>query len=263
MCILLLSLRQHPQYPLIVAANREESYDRPTAVAAFWDDAPDILAGRDLLQGGTWLGITRQGRFAALTNFRDLQANRPDGPSRGRLVSEFLRGNQTPDDYLASVVTNGHSYSGFSLVVGDGNEFRYYSNQESEPRQLVGGLYGVSNHLLDTPWPKLVTGKRKLSQHLLSTEDPVPDGLFAILADSRLADDDDLPDTGIGIDNERLLSPLFVNAGNYGTRSSTVVLMDKTGNVTFIERTFDRRPDQYFMVSHQFVSEFVDTHETY
>ena len=255
MCILLLSLRQHPRYPLIVAANREEAYDRPTAAAAFWNDAPNVLAGRDLLQGGTWLGITRQGRFAALTNFRSVEANRSDGPSRGGLVSEFLRGNQTPDDYLAEVVANSHSYSGFSLIVGDGSEFRYYSNQEHEPRQLVSGLYGVSNHLLDTPWPKLVQAKRELNRRLLAANEPTSDQLFTILADSTMAEDDELPDTGIGIDNERLLSPLFVNAGNYGTRSSTVVLIDKTGNVTFVERTFDRRPDRYSTVSHQFVVE--------
>jgi uncharacterized protein with NRDE domain len=255
MCILLLSLRQHPRYPLIVAANREETYDRPTAAASFWDDAPNVLAGRDLLQGGTWLGITRQGRFAALTNFRRRESDRPDGPSRGGLVSEFLRGNQTPDDYLAEVVANGRLYSGFSLIVGDDSEFRYYSNQEHEPHQLVSSLYGVSNHLLDTPWPKLVQGKRELNRLLLAASDPTPDQLFTILANSTMADDDELPDTGIGIDNERLLSPLFVNAGNYGTRSSTVVLIDKTGNVTLVERTFDRRPDHYSTVSHQFVVE--------
>jgi uncharacterized protein with NRDE domain len=240
---------------LIVAANREEAYDRPTAAAAFWDDAPNVLAGRDLLQGGTWLGVTRQGRFAALTNFRSVEANRSDGPSRGGLVSEFLRGNQTPSDYLAGVVDNGRLYNGFSLIVGDGSEFRYYSNQEHQPRQLVSSLYGVSNHLLDTPWPKLVQGKQELNRLLLAANEPTPDQLFAILADSTMADDNELPDTGIGIDNERLLSPLFVNAGNYGTRSSTVVLIDKTGNVTFIERTFDHRPDRYSTASHQFVLE--------
>ena len=253
MCILLLSLRQHRQYPLIVAANREEAYDRPTAAAAFWDDAPNVLAGRDLLKGGTWLGITRHGRFAALTNFRSPEANQSDGPSRGGLVSAFLRNNQSPEDYLADVAANGDSYSGFSLIVGDGDEFRYYSNQEREPRQLVSGLYGISNHLLDTPWPKLVNGKQELERRLFAASNPTPNELFTILADSTMADDNELPDTGIGIDNERLLSPLFVNAGNYGTRSSTVVLVDKTGNVTFVERTFDGRPDRYVTVSHQLV----------
>jgi uncharacterized protein with NRDE domain len=238
-----------------VAANREETYDRPTAAAAFWDDAPNVLAGLDLLQGGTWLGITRQGRFAALTNFRSRESNRSDGPSRGGLVSEFLKGNQTPDDYLAGVMDKGGLYSGFSLIVGDDSEFRYYSNQEHKPRQLVSGLYGVSNHLLDTPWPKLVRGKREFNRLLLAADEPAPDQLFTILGDSTMADDDELPNTGIGIDNERLLSPLFVNAGNYGTRSSTVVLIDKTGNVTFVERTFDRQPDRYSTVSHQFVVE--------
>ncbi len=252
MCILLLSLRQHSQYPLIVAANREEDYDRPTRAAAFWDDAPHVLAGRDLLQGGTWLGITRQGRFAAVTNFRSHEANRPNGPSRGALVSGFLIGGQTPDDYLAEVVANGHSYNGFSLIVGVDNEFRYYSNQESEPRRLTSGLYGVSNHLLDTPWPKLLRGKRELGKLLLADNEPTPEKLFSILADATMADDDQLPDTGIGIDNERLLSPLFVNAGNYGTRSSTVVLIDKSGHATLVERTFDRRPHRYTTVSHQF-----------
>lgn len=238
-----------------MAANREEVYDRPTAPAAFWDDAANVLAGRDLLQGGTWLGITRQGRFAALTNFRGPKSNRSDRPSRGHLVSEFLVGTESTHSYMAHVCEHAQQYNGFSLLVGDGDELLYYSNREGKSRQLVSSLYGLSNHLLDTPWPKLVRGKRELNRLLLAANEPNADELFTILADSTMADDDELPNTGIGINNERLLSPLFVNAGNYGTRSSTVVLIDKTGNVTFVERTFDRRPDRYSTVSHQFVVE--------
>lgn len=252
MCIFLLSLRQHPKYPLIVAANREEVYDRPTTAAAFWDDAPDVLAGRDLLQGGTWLGITRQGRFAALTNFRDSESRRGDRPSRGRLVGDFLVGEESPDDYLAQVAEHADQYNGFSLVVGQGDAFLFYSNRENRIKALSPGLYGLSNHVLDTPWPKVVRGKDAISKLLADTSEPSPEALLAILVDRTLADDAVLPDTGIGLERERLLSPLFVTGTEYGTRSSTVVLISNDGEVIFVERTFERGSTSYTTVDHSF-----------
>ncbi|MFQ6021896.1 MAG: NRDE family protein [Acidiferrobacterales bacterium] len=252
MCILLLSLRQHPKFPLIVAANRDEYYDRPTAVADFWEDAPDVLAGRDLLQGGTWLGITQQGRFAALTNFRDAESYRADRPSRGHLVSNFLLGDEPPDTYLSKIAEHADQYNGFSIIVGQMGTLSYYSNREQQVHPLAPGVYGLSNHLLNTPWPKVTRGKQEIGELLSETDGPTPEALFATLTDGAIADDGALPDTGIGLEKERLLSPLFITGTDYGTRSSTVALIDNEGEVTFVERTFQRDPDEYTTVAHSF-----------
>ena len=252
MCVLLLSLGQHPKYPLVVAANRDEFLARPTQAAGFWQDAPQVLAGRDLLQGGTWLGITRNGRFAALTNFRDPPAKRDDRPSRGHLITAFLRGNETPTAYVGQLATHAHEYNGFSLIVGHGAEFCYYANLEPEPRMLAPGLYGLSNHLLDTPWPKVVRGKQAMADLMSADNGPDAERLFAILADRAPADEAELPGTTVGHERELWLSPLFVSGPEYGTRSSTVLWIGSQGEVTFIERTFQDGPEHYSTVEHRF-----------
>jgi uncharacterized protein with NRDE domain len=252
MCILLVAPRQHPTYPLIVAANRDEFYDRPTRAAAFWPDAPAVLAGRDLLGGGTWLGITRHGRFAALTNFRDPELHHSRRPSRGQLVSDFLLGDEEPDAYLAKVAECADQYNGFSVIVGRTDALFCYSNRTPAVQALTPGVYGLSNHLLDTPWPKVTRAKRAIGALLSDTHDLAPDALFAILADRTIAADDALPVTGVGLEWERMLSPLFVSATEYGTRSSTVLLIDNRGEVTFVERTFQRNADEYTTVAHRF-----------
>lgn len=252
MCILLLALRQHRRYRLILAANREEYYARPARAAAFWDDAPEVLAGRDLSAGGTWMGITRAGRFAAITNYRDAPSKHTGRPSRGRLVSGFLTGEETPATYLANVAERAPHYNGFSLIVGAGEDWRYYSNCEGQIRPLLPGLYGLSNHLLDTPWPKVNRGKQALAALLASEEKLDPQALFAVLADRTVAADAELPDTGFGLERERGLSAQFVTMGDYGTRCSTVVLVDREGNVDFIERTFDGVPERYTTATHRF-----------
>jgi uncharacterized protein with NRDE domain len=252
MCVLLLSLGQHRKYPLVVAANRDELLARPTQAAGFWQDAPQLLAGRDLSQGGTWLGITRDGRFAALTNFRDPPAKRPDRPSRGYLISAFLQGSDTPSAYVTGLAARAHEYNGFSLIVGHGGEFYYYANREREPRALAPGLYGLSNHLLDTPWPKVVRGKQALAQAMSTDNGPSAEQLFAILADRAPADETELPDAVLGGERELWLSPLFISGSDYGTRSSTVLWIDNDGEVTFIERTFQGGPERYSTVEHRF-----------
>jgi uncharacterized protein with NRDE domain len=252
MCVLLLSLGQHQKYPLVVAANRDEFLARPTQAAGFWQDAPEVLAGRDLLQGGTWLGITREGRFAALTNFRDPPAKRDDRPSRGHLVSAFLRGKETPRAYVTELAAHAHEYNGFSLIVGQSAEFCYYANLEPEPRVLAPGLYGLSNHLLDTPWPKVVRGKQALAQLMSDENGPDAERLFTILADRAPADEVELPDRGVGRERELWLSPLFISGPTYGTRSSTVLWIDNDGDVTFIERTFEDGPERYSTVEQRF-----------
>lgn len=236
MCLILLAWRSHPDYPLVVAANRDEFYARPTLPAAFWDDSPQVLAGRDLEAGGTWLGITRTGRFAALTNYRDPAQNKTDAPSRGRLVSAFLQGEMTPEAYLGQLEEDGASYNGFNVLVGDGRDLLYFSNCGELPRTLAPGIYGLSNHLLDTPWPKVASAKSALAKALAALPDDA--GLRALLRDQRVAPDEELPRTGVSLEWERLLSAAFIRSPAYGTRSSTTVIVDRAGKVCFDEQAF-------------------------
>jgi uncharacterized protein with NRDE domain len=239
MCLMLFAYRAHPDYALVLGANRDESFIRPTAAAAFWPDHPQILAGRDLEQQGTWLGITRNGRLAGITNYRQAQAYREDAPSRGLLVSAFLTGRVEAPDYLAAIRINGDQYNGFNLIAGDATGLYYYSNRIERVQSVAAGIHGLSNHLLDTPWPKVEQGKNAL-QHLLEERrrERLIDGLFAALASRTIPADDGLPDTGVGLARERVLSPAFITAPAYGTRSSTVLLIGNNGHVTFIERSF-------------------------
>jgi uncharacterized protein with NRDE domain len=234
-----LSYGAHPGYRLILAANRDEFFARPTARASFWDDSPQVLAGRDLKGGGTWLGITSSGRIAALTNYRDPRSYRQGAPSRGRLARDFLLGAMTAADYLERLRREGEAYNGFNLVFGDAQRLFYFSNRADLPAALAVGIHGISNHLLDTPWPKVARGKDALERLVAEGRDPLPEALFAILADRTRPPDRLLPDTGVGLERERLLSPIFITGPDYGTRSSTLVLIDLKGGVTFMERTFN------------------------
>ncbi len=238
MCLILFSYRSHPSYPLILAANRDEFYERPTAPAAFWDDAPHILAGRDLKEGGTWLGITRTGRLAAITNYRDPRAVRDHAPSRGTLVSGFLRGDESPEEYIQRIRADAGRYSGFNLILGEGGALFHFSNMTDAFQKIAPGMHGISNHLLDTPWPKVERGKRLLEDIISDRRDVSPEEIFRILANTTHPDDRQLPDTGVGVAWERVLSAMFIRSEGYGTRSSTVILVDGEGNVSFVERSF-------------------------
>lgn len=244
MCLILLAWHAHPDYALVVAANRDEFFARPTAPAAFWPESPHVLAGRDLQAGGTWLGMTRNGRFAALTNFRDPARNKAGAPSRGELVSRFLTGFITPAAYLDVLESCADLYSGFNLVFGDPDGLWCFSNCGEGERQLWPGVYGLSNHLLDTPWPKVARGKSALNTAICALPDETP--LFALLRDDSIAPDEALPRTGVSLEWERLLSAAFVSSPGYGTRSATVLLMDAAGNVRFIEQEFlpDAQPGE-------------------
>jgi uncharacterized protein with NRDE domain len=236
MCLILVAWRVHPDFPLVVAANRDEFFVRPTAPAAFWPDAPQVLAGRDLDAGGTWLGVTRAGRFAALTNFRDPAQNRSGVPSRGGLVADFLRGDESPEDYLKRIVAHGSRCNGYNLLASDGATLWWSSNMGGAARALAPGVYGVSNHLLDTPWPKVGAGKTALARAL----DRLPDdeALFELLRDDGIHPDQHLPQTGIPLDWERLLSSAFVKSPDYGTRGSTVLCIGQEGWASFDEQTW-------------------------
>ncbi len=236
MCLLVFAYRQHPRYPLILAANRDEFHRRPTGAARFWEDLPGVLAGRDLRGGGTWLGVDRNGRIAALTNYRDPGSNKALAISRGGVVKDFLQGSGPPVDYLRDLSARRAQYNGFCTVLGSIGDLYYYASKTDDLRSLVPGIYGLSNRLLDTPWPKLVRAKRAFVACLSGTG-PDVDGIFRLLADTTEPPDADLPDTGVGLLWERRLAPVFIAGEEYGTRSSTVVLADDR-RILFEERTF-------------------------
>ncbi len=252
MCLVLIALNSHPDYALIVAANRDEFYDRPTAPAGFWEDVPAVLAGRDLKAGGTWLGIDRRGRFAAVTNYRQGRRE-PDAPrSRGRLVSDFLTADLGPAAHIERVAADAGLYNGFNLIAGDAHELLYYSNREGRVRVLAPGVYGLSNHLLDTAWPKVTSTKSALDALLKNDAAELIPGLFALLADRRQAADHLLPRTGVSPEWERLLSSAFIVSDGYGTRSSTVVLVGRNDRLVFVERAFGSGGAPAEQVRHEF-----------
>ncbi len=237
MCLLVLAHRARPDYPLVLLANRDEYYDRPTAPARFWQEAPHVLAGRDLKAGGTWLGMDTRGRFAAITNYRDPGSYKSAAPSRGALVSDYLLCDMPPETYIDRVSTKASEYNGFNLVVGDLSRIFWFSNRDGAVVELSPGVHGLSNHLLNTPWPKVEKAKKGLAE--LLAQDPLPqeERFLALLADTTPAPDHLLPDTGVGLEWERILSPIFIKSPNYGTRSSTIIVVDKEGKVTFVEKT--------------------------
>ena len=237
-CLVLLALDSHPDYSLILAANRDEFYDRPTAPAAFWDDAPTVLAGRDLKASGTWLGIDRHGRFAAVTNYRQGTREPPTARSRGLLVSDFLTKDIGALEHVERVRREADLYNGFNLIAGDPWGVFYFSNRQGRVRHLRPGVYGLSNHLLDTPWPKVATTKRAFDTLLKDGAPELTAEPFALLSDRKQAAASLLPSTGVGPEWESLLSSAFIASDDYGTRSSTVVLVGRDGRITFVERGF-------------------------
>ena len=238
MCLILVALDTHPDYALVLAANRDEFYDRPTSPAAFWDDAPAVLAGRDLRAGGTWLGIDRRGRVAAVTNYRQGTRETEAPRSRGHLVSDYLTAAIDGAAHVARVERDAELYNGFNLFCGDAGALHYFSNREGRARRLTRGVYGLSNHLLDSPWPKVTAGKTGLTGLLSATGEALVASLFTLLSDQRQAADEVLPRTGVSAEWERLLSSAFIASAEYGTRSSTVVLFGRAGGTVFVERSF-------------------------
>ncbi|MCP4348638.1 MAG: NRDE family protein [Desulfobacterales bacterium] len=272
MCLIFFSYEVNTDYHLILAANRDEFYDRPTSHLDFWEDTPYILAGRDLKNNGTWMGITQTGRFAAITNFREfpvsLSQNINQPPSRGLLISNFLAGTESPDIYLENIKKTGNSYNGFNLLVGDSSGLFYYSNRIDDVQKIKPGLYGLSNHILDTPWPKVEKGKAEfkvLAEKLRSCSDmeqeEIIEDIFSMLGDRSYPPEDRLPDTGIGITWEKILSPLCVRSEIYGTRSSSILLVEWDGKTTFLERTFI--PKQGGTVEHKTRKFTIENHQSH
>lgn len=235
MCLILFSYLGHPDYSLIVAANRDEFYSRPSLPVAFWPEAPSVLAGRDLEQGGTWLGVTRQGRFAALTNYRDPAINHLNVLSRGHLAAEYLKGNLSPTEYIERIRLNSKRYNGFNLLLGDTSSLWHYSNVTNVGTQVSPGIHGLSNHLLDTQWPKVTQGKGLLKQTLSESVDEKV--LFELLRNDRRPIDKELPNTGVGLEWERVLSSMFIATAGYGTRAMSVLTISRDRVVRFSEES--------------------------
>jgi uncharacterized protein with NRDE domain len=243
MCLLVLAWQVHPRYRLVVAANRDEFHERPAAPLAKWPPPDDILAGRDLRAQGTWLGLDRQRRFGVITNFRELQRPKPDAPTRGALIPDYLRGSAGAGAFLAHLEPQAAHYSGFNLLLTDGDSLWYASNRaEAFARPLPPGVYGLSNEFLDTPWPKLRRVRRRFDAWLGDPANGAAAGLFALLDDRATATaDEELPQTGIPVEWERILSAPFVLHPDYGTRASTVLLLEPSGAGFLAERRFDPR----------------------
>jgi len=242
MCLLVLAWRAHPRYRLVVAANRDEYHERAAAALGLWPPPHAILAGRDLRAGGTWLGLDRARRFGVVTNFRDLQPPKPGAPSRGELILQFLSSTATPAAFFATLAAQASAYSGFNLLLADQDSLWYGCNRATPfARELPAGVYGLSNEFLDTPWPKLARVRTRFAQWLSQAEQS-PAELFALLDDrERVADDALLPQTGLTREWERVLSAPFVQHPEYGTRSSTVLLLEPDARGYLAERRFDSR----------------------
>jgi uncharacterized protein with NRDE domain len=250
MCLILVAWQVHPDYPLVLAANRDEFYRRPAAPAQWWPEPQNLLAGRDLEAGGTWLGVTRQGAFAALTNFRDPARQRPEAPSRGRLVPEILARASSPAARLAHLQVEGPRYNGFNLLWSEGGELCVYESVPERTQHLGPGIYGLSNHLLDTPWPKVEQAKSRLARALSTLPDE--EALLELLRDDAPAPDEQLPRTGVSLAWERLLSSAFISTPDYGTRCSTLLTVSRDGQVRFREQTWDAHGRPAGEVQHPF-----------
>jgi uncharacterized protein with NRDE domain len=246
MCLILFAFRAHPDYPLVVAANRDEAYARPSLPAAFWQDHPEVYGGRDLDMGGTWLALARGGRFAAITNFRDGFPKGVAPRSRGALAREWLTGGESAPAFFKRAADQSEDYAGYGMIAGDlaAPRLWYLSNRLPEARhgvvqEITPGVHGLSNHLLNTPWPKLTHGRNALSAWLPQASPERAGALLEMLADRTVAPDDALPDTGIGIQREKQLGPKFIAVDDrYGTRASTVILVGRDGSVFYAERSF-------------------------
>lgn len=258
MCLIVLAWQVHPDYPLVVAANRDEYFSRPTLPATFWPEAPDVLGGRDLQAGGSWLGISRDGRFAALTNYREGDAPRAGARSRGALVGDYLCGPDDAATHLADAAAHAGDYGAFNLLVGDRERLGYLANRgplgapPAPPRWLPAGIHGLSNHLLDTPWPKLAAARTAFAAALRTLPDE--GAFFRLLADREIVADHRLPATGVPLAWERVLSAIFVAAPehDYGTRASTLLAVHREGSVLFVERRFDAAGREAGEVRHAF-----------
>ena len=235
MCLIAFAWRAHPEFPFIVAANRDEFHDRPTEEAGWWPDKPDLLAGRDLQAGGSWLAVSKSCRFAAVTNYREQYFARVEHKSRGELVTRFMSSNQGPAQFSRD--TDGDDYGGFNLLTADRSSITYLSNRGEMQTDLGPGIYGLSNASLDTPWSKLLRSKKRLTE-LIDADDVSETTLMAILEDRETAIED-VDSEHLAIDLAQAVTAPFIVSETYGTRSSTVMLCHASGSTEFIEQRYD------------------------
>lgn len=249
MCLLIFSYKQSPDYKLILAANRDEFYRRSAEPAHYWSENSNIFAGRDIQGGGTWLGVNKQGAIAALTNYRDIRSIKANAPTRGKLVSDYLTGKYTGVSFTEFLNKSGKNYNGFNLIFGSTESLNYFNNVNNRPEVLAPGIYNLSNHLLNSPWPK----SRKINKMFgeVIAGQFTPGDLFQILTDNE-AFQEDLPDTGLSPEIERAISSIFIVTPEYGTRCSTVILIDQDDNLFFEERSFDNEGNQSGTVKVEF-----------
>jgi len=242
MCIAYLSLGANPHWPVFIAANRDEYHERAALPARPWPEAPHVIAGKDLTAGGTWLGLSRGRRWALLTNFRDPGRHREGLTSRGWLVSDFLLGDISAEEYTTYIYSIAHQYNGFNLIAGQGLHAWYVGNHAActGPVPLGPGRYALSNHALDTPWPKVERLRTRLDALLIPEDGELMLGpIYETLRDGVQPEDGRLPDTGLPLEMERLLSSIFITSPNYGTRCSTIIALDPHGNGVFSETSYD------------------------
>ena len=240
MCLAIFSLNRLADWPLIIAANRDELHTRPTLSAEPWEGAAHILGGRDLEAGGTWLGMTLSGRIALLTNYREPTPRKLNAPSRGQLTENYLRGDHTAQAYAQTVHQDSSLYNGFNLLVGDHRELWYCSNRSATPpQQLTTGVFGLSNAVLNSPWPKVLRTRNALENHLRDVTTPSAEVLFSILQDTTAAAEHELPDTGVGLAREKILGSPFITDPRYGTRCTTIILQHVDGKAIFLEKRYN------------------------
>ncbi len=244
MCLILFAYKAVPDNRLIIAANRDEFFSRPTSPMHFWKTNPRIIAGTDLKAGGTWLGINENKKFAAITNYRDPLSTKKNPPSRGQIIKNYLDSNKNAAEFLDELNKKASSFNGFNLLLSDSHHLFWFSNRNKKAKKLKPGIYGLSNHLIDTPWPKVTIGKQALKELIYrKKKDLSPNDLFHILENKKIPKESELPDTGVGLKWEKILAPVFVNSPEYGTRSSSVIITSKDGHSLIGERGFDKNGD--------------------
>lgn len=249
MCLILFALHQHEDYPLLVIANRDEYYARPTQAAHWWSDRPDIFAGRDLEAQGTWMGVNKNGRFAAVTNVRESSVGSA-ALSRGKLTRDFLSSCKPAEAFLTTLEATAHDYAGFNLLVGDSSGLYFYSNRNSRIRRIPPGIYGISNGLFDEAWPKLTSGKHALATTLKTSLSN--NNLMQILTDNTTAGDEQLPETGVSLDIERMLSSRFIRSNEYGTRACSIVKFNRQGQIVFVEQNYNSAGIMHDLIIEEF-----------
>lgn len=253
MCIITFQMNEHPKYKLMIAANRDESYARPSQQAHYWQDAPQLLAGKDLKAGGTWLGITKTGKFAAITNYRDVKTMYNKYPkSRGDILTDYLLGSDSPDMFVKTLRQSRHEYGGFNVLLGTIDRLLYYSPQLDETEVIQKGVHSISNAHLHSNWPKMQRAKTALAETPENEPNEIIQALLRQLADRHQAETTDLPDTGISLTLEEKLSSIFIETDGYGTKCSTVLLITHDNQVEFVERTYLEDKSKYKDVHFQF-----------